>query len=84
MTDAVLYTIEARDRSSPPEPASSCWRRRRSEFAGHYLTPPLAEAAEVGFSVAEVTAMLQERRRGHDLGSHLDGVTMRFRGHPIP
>ncbi len=36
-------------------------KRRRSEFADQYLTPLLAEAAKVGISVTEVTAMLQER-----------------------
>ena len=36
-------------------------KRRRSEFADQFLTPLLAEAARVGISVPEITAMLRER-----------------------
>ncbi len=36
-------------------------KRRRSKLADQYLTPLLAEAAKVGISVTEVTAMLRER-----------------------
>ena len=38
-------------------------KRRRSDFADQFVTPLLVEAHKVGISVAEVSAMLQER--GH-------------------
>ena len=37
-------------------------KRRRSEFAEQYLTPLLLEADRVGITVAEIAAMLDERR----------------------
>jgi GntR family transcriptional regulator len=37
--------------------------RRRSEFAGQYVVPLLAEAGKLGISVAEVRAMLADKER---------------------
>ena len=43
-------------------PASRLLKRRRSEFADQFVTPLLAEADKVGITVAEIAAMLDERR----------------------
>ena len=61
VTDGVLYKRRGVGMFVATGAREQLLKRRRSEFADQYLTPLLAEAAKVGISVTEVTAMLQER-----------------------
>jgi GntR family transcriptional regulator len=61
VTDGVLYKRRGVGMFVATGAREHLLKRRRSEFADQYLTPLLAEAAKVGISTAEITAMLQER-----------------------
>jgi DNA-binding transcriptional regulator YhcF (GntR family) len=62
VSDGVLYKRRGVGMFVATGAREQLLKRRRSEFADQFVTPLLAEAAKVGISVDEITAMLGERR----------------------
>jgi DNA-binding transcriptional regulator YhcF (GntR family) len=62
VSDGVLYKRRGVGMFVATGAREQLLKRRRSEFADQFVTPLLAEADKVGITVAEIAAMLDERR----------------------
>jgi GntR family transcriptional regulator len=62
VSDGVLYKRRGVGMFVATGAREQLLKRRRSEFADQFVGPLLDEAAKVGISVAEIAAMIDERR----------------------
>jgi len=62
VSDGVLYKRRGVGMFVATGAREQLLERRRSEFAEQFVSPLLAEAAKVGISVAEIAAMIDERK----------------------